>query len=381
MFRYNVTVGGQTQVREIEHAGAGGAERADRRPSIRPLAAVLEQIRTAAGRPARSPIWPNPLNAAVLLSELGHRRAARADRPGRHERLTNNHRLTGTYYWQSFLTNPGHPQQQRRAIPGLREYRARQSSYRTAGSASLRSTLSSEHRQRAADRLAVGAAGCSRATSTSSMFDDLGGFAYNWGNNNMFGLTSPGGLTQPEDRNTTNWNIDNTLNWLRGSHSMTFGGSFTQFNHARTISNVVPTIIFGTDANNDPAAGLFNTTNFPGASTTNLTERAAALWPAHRQDHPDHRLRAAERRHESVRVSRSAHRTRPHERARPLRAGLVARVPDVHAELRRAVGAAAADAAAERLVLDRPASRISAGSRALAMASAAGTATCSSPER
>ena len=43
---------------------------------------------------------------------------------------------------------------------------------------------------------------------------------------------------------TTNWNIDNTLSWLRGKHSLTFGSSFTQLNHARTVWNVVPTLAF-----------------------------------------------------------------------------------------------------------------------------------------
>jgi hypothetical protein len=267
MFRYNVTVGGQTQVREIDMLAlaAQNGQIAALDPTTR---RVLEQIRAAAGTTGTITDLANPLTQQYFYQSSGtgrqHAPTGRVD-----INVSNNHRLTGTYYWQSFLTNPDILNNNDAPFPGFANI-GTQSSYRTTGSASLRSTLSSN----LVNELRTGwqwAPLLFSGNLTSSMFDDLGGFAYSWGNNNMFGLTSPGGLTQPEERNTTNWNIDNTLNWLRGSHSMTFGGSFTQFNHARTISNVVPTIIFGTDANNDPAAGLFNTSNFPGASTTNLT--------------------------------------------------------------------------------------------------------------
>jgi hypothetical protein len=106
------------------------------------------------------------------------------------------------------------------------------------------------------------------------MFDQQGGFGWNFGNNgaNMAGMTTPGNLTGLETRNTTNWNIDDTLNWLRGTHSVSLGGSFMQINHVRTVWSAAPQITFGVDQNFDPANGMFNTTNFPNASTGNLTE-------------------------------------------------------------------------------------------------------------
>ena len=93
----------------------------------------------------------------------------------------------------------------------------------------------------------------------------------------MFGLTPPGNLTGLEDRNTTNWNIDDTLSWLRGSHSITLGGSFMQVNHARTVWSAAPQITFGTDVNFDPASSMFNGVSLPGASTQNMTD-ARALY-------------------------------------------------------------------------------------------------------
>ena len=80
-----------------------------------------------------------------------------------------------------------------------------------------------------------------------------------------------------QPRNTVNWNIDNSLSWLKGGHSFTFGGSFLQITHNQHSSNAVPTVNIGFDNTNDPARGLFTTANFPGASNGNLTD-ARALY-------------------------------------------------------------------------------------------------------
>ena len=125
-----------------------------------------------------------------------------------------------------------------------------------------------------------------------------------------------------------------------------------QVNHARTVWSAVPQITFGTDTNFDPANAMFSTTNLPGASTQNITDARRPLRPPHRTDHGDQRHGAPQRRQQSLRVSRTAHRTRAAERARTLCPGLVAVHADADPELRRAVGTAAADGAAERLVLD-----------------------------
>lgn len=267
VFRYNVTVGGQTQVREIDMLALASAngQIASFDPTTR---AVLDRIRAAAQTTGTITDLANPNTQQYFYQSSGtgrqHAPTGRVD-----INVSQNHRLSGTYYWQSFLTNPDILNNNDAPFPGFPNI-GTQSSYRTAGSVSLRSTLTSNM----VNEVRTGWQWAPLLFSgklTSSMFDHMGGFAYTWGNNAMFGLTSPGGLTQPEERNTTNWNVDNTLNWLRGNHSISLGASFTQFNHARTISNVVPTLTFGTDANNDPAAGLFNTANFPGASTTNLS--------------------------------------------------------------------------------------------------------------
>ena len=77
----------------------------------------------------------------------------RADRP-RSTNLTDSHRLTGTYWWQRFLSTPDLLNSTESTFPGLPAVSS-QTSYRTTGSAGLRSTLGTIARQRAEGRLAV----------------------------------------------------------------------------------------------------------------------------------------------------------------------------------------------------------------------------------
>jgi hypothetical protein len=57
---------------------------------------------------------------------------------------------------------------------------------------------------------------------------------------------------------------------LKGSHSFTMGGSFSQYSIWMKNSSLVPQVSFGL-ANSDPANSLFTAANFPGASSANLT--------------------------------------------------------------------------------------------------------------
>jgi hypothetical protein len=77
-------------------------------------------------------------------------------------------------------------------------------------------------------------------------------------------------------RDAFHYSFENTLNWQKGSHSVNLGGNFTQFELWQENQQIVPELRFGL-VSGDPAEGLFNTTNFPGASTTNL-DRARGLY-------------------------------------------------------------------------------------------------------
>jgi hypothetical protein len=80
-----------------------------------------------------------------------------------------------------------------------------------------------------------------------------------------------GGANNYEIRSSPAFNAEDTLNWIRGKHSFTMGGSFTQVGYNDYYKYYVPYVGIGFDTTYDPAAGMFNTTNFPGAGTGDLT--------------------------------------------------------------------------------------------------------------
>ncbi|HPW19204.1 MAG TPA: TonB-dependent receptor [Vicinamibacterales bacterium] len=80
-----------------------------------------------------------------------------------------------------------------------------------------------------------------------------------------------GGANNYEIRSSPALNIENTLNWIKGRHSLSFGGAFTQVGYNDYFKYYVPYVALGFDTTNDPAAGMFNTANFPGASSADLS--------------------------------------------------------------------------------------------------------------
>ena len=177
--------------------------------------------------------------------------------------LTDKHRLTGTYYWQRFKSNPDLLNNREARYPGFANI-GEQNSYRTTGSVSLRSTLT----QNMVNEFKGGWQWSPNdffSNVTAEQFDDMSGYAVS-----VPLFTSHIHTISPAPRNTTTWSVNNDLSWLRGSHSFTFGGSFSGVHNRTNTYTVAPNVVIGFDSNNDPAAGMFNTTNFPGASTTVL---------------------------------------------------------------------------------------------------------------
>lgn len=80
----------------------------------------------------------------------------------------------------------------------------------------------------------------------------------------------------PSRRNAPVWQFNDNITWTRGSHSLNFGGSFSQINFwsSATSDGVVRAITFGLNTA-DPANSLFTTANFPGATPAQLSQAAA----------------------------------------------------------------------------------------------------------
>lgn len=100
----------------------------------------------------------------------------------------------------------------------------------------------------------------------SQSFGGQGGYHLTLGN----GITNAGPAPNAQSRNVNTWRIENTVSWLKGSHSFSFGASFDRADSWNKFRATVPTVSFGM-LPTDPAIGMFTTANFPGASAAQLT--------------------------------------------------------------------------------------------------------------
>jgi Carboxypeptidase regulatory-like domain len=190
--------------------------------------------------------------------------------------LGENHRLSGSYWWQRFTSTTDLLNNAEVRYPGLLNY-GTQNSYRTTGNSTLRSTLGAN----LVNELRGGWQWSPNdffSNITPDHFTDQDGYGLTFANvNNETFATHPTYNTNPQPRNTTTWSVDNTLNWLRGAHSVSMGGGYAGVFNRQNSYNVVPSISLGFDTNTDPAAAMFNTTNFTSATAAQLNE-ARALY-------------------------------------------------------------------------------------------------------
>ena len=110
-----------------------------------------------------------------------------------------------------------------------------------------------------------------------SQFDDQGGFSIEFPNVGA-ALTNATTNAAPTSRNGKSWNLDNTVNWLRGKHSVQFGASFSRVSGWTKAQTLVPTLNLGVDTTNDPAnAAMFNNDVLPGCGRHGSDQCARAV--------------------------------------------------------------------------------------------------------
>ncbi|HYN10323.1 MAG TPA: carboxypeptidase regulatory-like domain-containing protein [Vicinamibacterales bacterium] len=199
--------------------------------------------------------------------------------------LSSQHRVSGTWYRQRFTDRAFDTTNNREADwPGFPLY-GTQGSWREAYTTGLRSSLN----QNLVNDARVAYSG---APVQFGPYHDLNmytgtlanqnGFALglnaSCGNNCSLGISNAGPAFTPSARNATTLNVSDTLTWLRGAHSISLGGEFGQYDVWLDTygSRGAPSITFGT-ATADPARAMFNSTNFPGSSSTDRNT-AAALY-------------------------------------------------------------------------------------------------------
>jgi hypothetical protein len=278
VFRYNVTQGGVTTTREVNLFDLarqnGQTDTWD--PTVQALLAQVRSLAEASVADGTGKINDqNNVNHQQFVylapgKYVNHLPTGKVD-----FNLSPQHRLSSSYWWQNVSRFPDIQNNGEATFPGLPN-KANYQSIRTVGSVSMRSTLSSA----LVNELVGGwqwGPGTFNAGVVASQFDNQAGFSIGFPNLNTLAPTSATRSTNPNTRYQSNWNITDTVNWLKGNHTISFGGSFSQVIQRNTAQNVVPTIGIGIQSGLDPADSMFSTSNFQGASNTNLAE-ARALY-------------------------------------------------------------------------------------------------------
>lgn len=84
------------------------------------------------------------------------------------------------------------------------------------------------------------------------------------------GITNAGPAPSAQSRDTIVTTFNDTVNWQKGDHAIQLGADVTQFRVWLQNHPAVPTVTFGLQTA-DPARAFFTAANFPGASSTDIT--------------------------------------------------------------------------------------------------------------
>jgi hypothetical protein len=262
------------QVNLLELAGGGG-QVSTIDPTIGKLLADIRQATTKAGRVEviEDPNLSNDPN----LQRYTFTNSSFSDRHFPTIRfdfnLTSKHQLESIYNYQEFDATSDFLNGVDPAFPDFPN-RGSQISNRFSYVIALRSTLTSALVNEARFGLRGGTSvfrpELGPGQFTGSLANQAG---FNLGIN-AAGITNATVTTGSTHSNGPVRQFTDTVNWQRGSHNVSFGGSFTQVNEWSDSLTHVPTVTFGVDTS-DPADSLFSAANrarnFPGASAADVT--------------------------------------------------------------------------------------------------------------
>jgi hypothetical protein len=270
-FRYEVTAGGQSTIREVNvlDLARGSGQLATTDPLVmRTLQAIQRSPEIAGSLTPTS----DPLLLSYFFLNDGYQRekqpATRID-----VNLTDRHRLAGTYNHFFEGREQDHINGADKRFPGSPNYRQVRTT-RPTRSIALRSTLSSNIVSELrggvtrGERLFFGRP--ERNAPTVSTFSDTNGYAIDLDQN--IGLTNWHVTNTLSSRSGYQYTLDETINWFRGRHSITIGGSAFLGRAWDDSQQLTPGIDLGFDTTNDPAAALFTAANFAGASAAQLID-------------------------------------------------------------------------------------------------------------
>jgi hypothetical protein len=263
IFRYN-TSGGVREVNLLALAASRG-QTSTFDPTIQKL---LADIRASTGTTGAVSDLPDP-NVQRFTWNVDRQSRNRYPTVRMDWNASNRHRVSGSLNYQRFLSIPDTLNNRDPRFPGF-PATATQTSERIGFSSSLRSTFTSN----IVNEFRFGGSGApvqffkelNPGMWGGTPVADQGGFMLELESFND--IDNASNNPTPSSRNASTWLVENTFNWLKGPHSFSFGGSWTQVDVWLRNQTLVPTLQFGV-VDGDPAESLFTSANFPGSSSTN----------------------------------------------------------------------------------------------------------------
>jgi hypothetical protein len=265
-FRYAV---GASEIREVNVLTLARTNNqiATTDPTVmRTLNAIQSAIQTTGNVAATSDPLLNSFSWLSPANQVEHQPAIRID-----YNLSAKHRLSGTFnkLWQD--RDPDQLNSFDHRFPGSPQYH-HTVVRRPQRSIALRSTLSSSIVNEVRVGITKGEflSFGQPASSGPQNFADTANYAIDLDQN--IGLTNWHTSVNLAARSAYQYTFDDTLTWQKGSHSLMMGGGVFLGRAWSDSQQQVPGINIGFSAANDPAAALFSTANFAGASAGQLTD-------------------------------------------------------------------------------------------------------------
>jgi hypothetical protein len=184
--------------------------------------------------------------------------------------LTDKHRIENVWNYQVFNNPVDFLNGVDPAFPGFVAGVGGQDSLRFSNSTALRSNLTPNVVNEARFAL-TGGTSLFRAQLSPASFSELGGLALSL-NSAGLGLSNPFVSRSNQRRNSPVKTFTDTVTWVKGTHSINFGGSFSIYSlWSDSLNNLVPQVNFGLVAA-DPASAVFNRPNFAGLPSADISQ-------------------------------------------------------------------------------------------------------------
>ena len=310
IFRWDVTVNDQRVIRErnlFDLVGPAGHPIA-----LDPIAnQILNNIRSASGTTGLVTQNTNPNTMSFQWQSPGYQYekqpVLRID-----YNLTSSHRLSGTYNWQVVSRDPDQLNGGDNRFPGAQNY-SHYISYRPLASVTLRSTLTPNivNEARGGGRWGPGYFGQPHSNGPQT-FEDQGGFALNLGLSDV-GITNWHTQNGPSWRSAWSYEFSNTMNWQKGTHSLSLGGCGVLRQHLapQPADGAVGELRRRPGRSGEEPVQL---RQFPGRQQRRAGRRAGVVRCAHGPRDQPRRQYRPRREHEPIRLPRPAAAGRQAER-------------------------------------------------------------------